>query len=539
MYIIFCAKLKSNLIHSLNCCFKICRAALKSSKFVVTNRNNFFKVNKLAGNYSRMEYISAKKKSLGSNDTSFKEMKFRERLDIMKEIAQGALPNIISSIGSLLKDAISLYFIGHLDRPLLFAALGFGLTWSNAFATAVIFGFAAGFGTLASQAFGAKNYYKLGLLYQKIFVVCTAILIFICMFLWFTKDQLIAMGFEEDLSREIGVFIRWLVLDFFFCMLFEVNRFYLVAQGAFYVPAYILMITTTLHIFWCHIFINQMGLELIGMSLARTVTDGTSAALIMLYVKLRNPCPQSWFPWTRECLKELGPFTKDIASHGSSVYAEWIAFEISTIIIGFMGNVSMLAAHAATLNYIFLNYTITFGFTLAMSVFVGNAAGEGSVNKAQKYAYIGLAMNYSLVTLLNLVMFFSRESISYFYTGEESVRVYIVTMLTFYIFGMHGDLGCNILAYLLRTLGQDRYVLQCYLVSYYGVGVTASVITGLYTPLGYYGVWASLICGCWIMFSLNAYKFWSLDWNKEVETICNEMKKDMQREKLLINEIEA
>jgi len=486
-----------------------------------------------------MEHNSDHKTSLNSYDTPFKEMVFKEKVSIIKEIAQGAVPNIISSIGTLLKDAISLYFIGHLNNSLLFAALGFGLTWSNAFATAVIFGFAAGFGTLASQAFGAKNYYKLGLLYQKIFVVCTGVLACICVFLWFTKDQLIAMGFEEDLSAHIGVFIRWLVLDFFFAMIFEINRFYLVAQGAFYVPAYVLMFTTTLHIFWCHIFINVMGLELIGMSIARTVTDATSAALIMLYVKMRNPCPQSWFPWTPECLKELSPFTKEIASHGSSVYAEWIAFEISTIIVGFLGNVSMLAAHAATLNYIFLNYTITFGFTLAMSVYVGNAAGDGNVNKAQKYAYIGLAMNYTLVTILNVIMFLSRESIAFFYTGEQEVRTFIVTMLTFYIFGMHGDLGCNILAYLLRTLGQDRYVLKCYLFSYYGVGVTASVITGLVLNFGYHGVWASLILGCWIMFFLNAHRFVKLDWNKEVAQICDDMKKDIQREKLLGDELEV
>jgi len=484
-----------------------------------------------------MEHISDHKTSLTSDGTPFREMQFGEKVEIVKEIAQAAVPNIISSIGSLLKDAISLYFIGHLNNPLLFAALGFGLTWSNAFATAVIFGFAAGFGTLASQAFGAKNYYRLGLLYQKICVVCAGALVLICAFLWFTKDQLLAMGFEAELSSQIGVFIRWLFADFLFVLVFEVNRFYLVAQGAFYVPAYVLMFTTTLHIFWCHLFINVLGLELIGMSLARTVTDASSAALITLYVMKKNPCPQSWFPWTPECLKELGPFTKEIASHGSSVYAEWIAFEISTIIVGFMGNVSMLAAHAATLNYIFLNYTITFGFTLAMSVYVGNAAGEGSVNKAQKYAYIGLAMNYSLVTFLNIFMFFSRNAIAYFYTGEENVRAYIVTMLTFYIFGMHGDLGCNILAYLLRTLGQDRYVLKCYLVSYYGFGVTASVITGLYLGFGYPGVWFSLITGCWIMFSLNAYKFVNLDWNKEVGQICNDMKKELSKERLLDNEL--
>jgi len=281
-----------------------------------------------------------------------------------------------------------------------------------------------------------------------------------------------------------------------------------------------------LHIFWCHLFINVLGLELVGMSLARTVTDGTSAALILLYAKYKNPCPESWYDWDPECTKDLVPFLGEIASHGSSVYAEWIAFEISTILLGFMGDINVIAAHAATLNYVFLNYNVTFGFTLSMSVFVGNAAGEGNLNKAKKYAYVGLTMNLTLITILDILMFLSRDMIALFYTEEENVRALIASMLTFYFFGMHGDLGCNTLAFLLRTLGQDRYVLKCYLFSYYGVGVTVSVFTGLILGFGYYGVWASLIFGCWIMLCLNAQRFLYLDWKTEVAKVAHEMKQN-------------
>ena len=473
-----------------------------------------------------LDKVSDNKTSLTSDGTPFERLTFGEKVDVAKDIALAAIPNIVSSLGSLLKDAISLYFIGHLNNPLLFAALGFGLTWSNAFATAVIFGFAAGFGTLAAQAYGAGNYKKLGLLYQKIIVVTAIVITCISVFLWFTRAELMAMGFEKDLSEHIGTFIRWMTLDFFFCLFFEVTRFYLVAQNAFYVPAYVLTITTILHIFWCHLFINVLGLELVGMSLARTVTDGTSATLILLYAKYKNPCPESWYDWDPECCKDLMPFLKEIASHGSSVYAEWIAFEISTILLGFMGDINVIAAHAATLNYVFLNYNVTFGFTLSMSVFVGNAAGEGNLNKAKKYAYVGLTMNLTLITILDILMFLSRDMIALFYTEEENVRAYIASMLTFYFFGMHGDLGCNTLAFLLRTLGQDRYVLKCYLFSYYGVGVTVSVMTGLIMGFGYYGVWASLIFGCWIMLCLNAQRFLYLDWKTEVAKVAQEMKKN-------------
>jgi len=463
--------------------------------------------------------------SLLSKEVPFLQTTFQEKLSIAKEITLAAIPNIFSSLGSQLKDVISLYFVGHLNNPLFFAAAGFGLTWLNAFGTAVIFGFAAGFGTLASQAFGAKNFYKLGLLYQKSIVVMTCLLALLISVLWFTKAELIMLGFEEELASAIGHFIRYLMIDLIFYMLFEVTKFYLIAQNLFEIPACILFISTSLHIFWCHFFVNVMGLELIGMAIARTITDGTSMALLLIYVKLKNPCPESWFPWNKECLDGLVPYAKDIASHGSSVYIEWIAFEMTTIILGFLGDVTVLAAHSATLNYLFVNSTISLGLTLSMSVYVGNAAGEGSIIRAQKYAYTGLIMNFLVVSCLDILMFIFRGNIAAFYTSETNVNTLIMSMLTLYFCGMHGDLCCNTFAYLLRTLGQDKYVLKGFICSYYGIGVTSSLIFSVWFGFGYYGVWGSLLLGCYVLLLFNFLRFKNLNWELEVNKIYLEMRR--------------
>jgi len=321
-------------------------------------------------------------------ETHFYEMSMKETLEIFRELSTAAVSTIFSHIGNILKDVISLYFVGHLGNPLLFAAAGFGLTWMNSFGSAVIGGFAGGFGTLASQAFGAKNYYKFGLLYQKTLAVMACLMLLIYTVLWFTRAELIMLGFDIELATKVGEFIRYLLLDLLFVMIFEITRYYLVAQNYFQVPACVLFISTTMHIFWCHLFINILDWELSGMAFARTLTDGTSALLIYLYVKFKNPCPQSWFPWTKECLKDIVSYAKTIGSHGSALYFEWIAFEITTIIIGFLGDISIIAAHSAAQNYLFVTGAPAFGLIVSASILVGNAAGEGKVLKAQKYAYV-------------------------------------------------------------------------------------------------------------------------------------------------------
>ena len=460
-----------------------------------------------------------------SPTAKYLQLSFSEKLKIVKEITAASFLNILSSIGIPLRDLICLYFIGHLEKPLLFAAFGFGVTWATAFGTAIIFGFATGFGTMASQAYGASNYYKLGLLYQRIIVVMSCLIVFLYTCLWFTEYELTYLGFKADLAYEIARFARTLLFDLYFGMLFETTRFYLNAQNIFDAPAYILIFSVSLNVFWCYLFVNVFKLELIGVGIARTMTSGTSALLIYLYARIKNPCPTSWFPWTAECLKEIIPFAKDIASHGSSIYIEWIAFEFTNLIMGHLGDISVLAAHSATMNYMFTNSTFSLGITLAMSVYVGNAAGEGSVEKVQRYAYTGIVMNVLLVTVLDVLMYVFRHSIASFYTNEEDIDAIIVRLMTFYFFGMHADLCCNFFAYLLRTLGQDRFVLKGYIFCYYGIGVTCSIITCLFLGYSYRAVWVSLLSGCYIMLILNVIRFVNLDWEKEIEKIHLEMKK--------------
>ena len=101
----------------------------------------------------------------------------------------------------------------------------------------------------------------------------------------------------------------------------------------------------------------------------------------------------------------------------------------------------------------------------------------------------------------------------------------IVTMLTFYIFAMHADICSNMLAYLLRTLGQEHFVLKAFLMSYYGFGVTVSIFLSVINDFSYPGVWFGLLTSCYFMFAFASYKLYQLDWKEEVLKIANAMKK--------------
>ena len=415
-----------------------------------------------------------------SKDDPIPPLTLKEAVATAKIISTTAIPNILTTTGMVIKDLISMYFIGHLNQPSLFAAFGFGMAWYSGFVLGVIFGLAAGFGTLASQAYGAKNYKKLGLLYQKVFVVTEIIMAVVSILLWFTAPVLKSMGYEEDLANEVGLLMKILVPNALIYPLFDITKYYLLAQNVFDIPAYIVVFTNIVHIFWCHLFINHLNAGLIGVAVARLITDGSAIVLILLYAKYRNPNPESWTPWTSECLKDLGSFTKDLLSQGASIYIEWITFEITTVITGFLKHATIIAAHTSTLNFIFVNFSIPFGFTLSMSTLVANAAGEGSVQKAKKYAIVGLTLILGIVSILNILVMLFRYNISAFYTSDAGVQEATATILLIYSFGMIQDILGNALGYLLRGLGQDRFVVLTYIFSYYGITILMSLIFGLF-----------------------------------------------------------
>ena len=473
-----------------------------------------------------------------SNDKSFAKLTRQDIFDTSKKILAAAIPNIFSSFGGLLKDVISLYFVGHLNDALLFATFGFGMTWFSGFASSIIFGFAAGFGTLASQAFGARNYRKLGILYQRMLVLAAISIIFMWVFLCMTGPILAMIGYPEDLRTEVASFVKALLLDLVFYSIMEITKYYLVAQNIFNISAYILTFTSILHLFWCYLFTNVFNLELTGLAIARTITDATSAGLLLLYVKVKNPNPESWIPWNAECLKDLWSFTKELLSHGSSIYIEWITFELSTLMMAYLNDVVALAAYTATLNLTFLNFTLTFGFTIGTSTLVANAVGEGSPNKARKYAWVGLGLIMSLVTILDIILLFFKGGIPAFYTGEINVQNVMASMLAIYAFGMPVDIGSNALGYFLRATGQDKFVLRSFLFSYYMIGLVSCLVFGVLLGFGYAGIWWSLIAGFYTMFILNIQRMYYLDWEVEVKNVSNNLKSETTPSTSTLKEIE-
>jgi len=55
---------------------------------------------------------------------------------------------------------------------------------------------------------------------------------------------------------------------------------------------------------------------------------------LLLYIKIWNPCPESWIPWDKECLCDWSGYLKIALPIAFSFYLEGVMFETFTILAG-------------------------------------------------------------------------------------------------------------------------------------------------------------------------------------------------------------
>ena len=244
----------------------------------------------------------------------------------------------ISMIGSemlyCISDFITMYYVGHMNDPVQIAAIGLGSVWSFAACLCFVFALDSGFSTLASQAFGAKNFNKLSDLFHLSVVLYLVILTPLCLALTFSENLFNLVGINSDVSREANNYIIWNIPGYICIVLFEVIATMLRAQNIFSIGVYTQIFTSFLTWFLCHLFQRVYNLGLIGFAMVKNINLFMNALILIIYVQMKNPCPQVWkAPWRNIKLIELWTYFKELLSLGGSRYLDMVSWEINLLIV--------------------------------------------------------------------------------------------------------------------------------------------------------------------------------------------------------------
>ena len=273
-----------------------------------------------------------------------------------------------------------------------------------------------------------------------------------------------------------------------------------------------------MHWLWCYIFVRHLGLNLIGIAYAGSITSFTGATLLYLYVIIKNPRPKSWFWFNNESFKGLFDLLKANIQIGAMVYLDWIAYEI-TMIIAVTYSPEQMGAHITVYNIMKIILYVPVGLGLTLNTFTGNSIGEKNINKTKAFFFSGLIINSIYVLFGGIFIYLFREPVVHFFSIDKTINQIAEKICLLYIVLLPADSFQVILSAYVRAIGKERLGSLGFVVSFYLIGLPIAFLLGSIYEYTVEGLWIGLGVAMYCMLIWNILLIASTTLNVQAQII--------------------
>jgi len=377
--------------------------------------------------------------------------------------------------------------------------------------------------TLVSQAYGARNFRFIGVVFQNALVVVSLAFIPIALAFWYTEPVLLLMKQDPHLAKMAGTYNRWLIPGVLPLLIYRAQTQYLQNQRIL-APAMVAGAASVLlsiplnwvlifglpelHLFGLHglalhsrqlsVFGGWKGLGFIGAPIAGALTWLSQPIFMWIYVTRTGAHRQSWHGCDLRAafnLKNLATFLELGIPASFMLAMEVIGFELATIFVGTFRDVVAIKAHAIGFNLTTIVFIIPIGLAIGSTTRVGNRLGEGDAQGAKFSALVGALIIATILFFIGLTLVAFRSIVPRMYSSSPHVLDFckklmpLIALLSFFD-GMQTFNGA-----LMRSVGRP---LSGSIVNFFGYYILAIPIgAGLAwgAKLHTVGVWIGLVCG--------------------------------------------
>ncbi|MGV6811621.1 MAG: MATE family efflux transporter [Brevirhabdus sp.] len=320
--------------------------------------------------------------------------------------------------------------------------------------------------------------------------------------LW-SGPVLLALGQDEQVAADAQQYLRIAGFGIFPALGVVVLKSYLSALEHTRIVLWATLAAVALNaaINWVLIFGNlgfpEMGLE--GAAWASVGSATLSMMVLALYAVRVLPEHSLFARIWRADPEALGEVFRLGGPIGLTYLAESGLFTASAVMMGWLGHVT-LAAHGVALNLAAITFMVHMGVANAATVRVGQAHGRGDAAAMRQVGLVatGLSVSFSIVAIA-LFVFLPDLLVSAFVDPADPQRDAILGVgaqllavaALFQLFDGAQAVGLG----LLRGAQDTRAPMLIAVVSYWGLGITASYVLGFVMAFGGVGVWLGLVVG--------------------------------------------
>ena len=430
----------------------------------------------------------------------------------MKTIFLFAVPMLIGQIFQQLYSTVDTIVVGNYEGANAIAAVS-ASTAIQFLLVSIAMGFTSGMSVVISQVYGARDYEKMKRVFSTgfLFVIMVSIVLAIVGNI-ITKPVLVLLGTDETILADSVTYLRIMFMGMPFQFVYNMYASVLRAIGDSKTPLYFLIVAALTNIVLDIVFVANFGMGVAGVAWATLISQALSGFLCHLYVgKNVQIFKLGKGEWKLE--KEL---LKPIIGYGLPASIQQSVVSLGMLFvqtqINFFGP-NMTAAYGVSNRIQSFATMPQMQLAMALSMFAGQNIGAGEEQRAKD----GIKATMFMQLVYAGAMFFilpviAPALITLFGLGDDATVLGLATMgLSFmakfvWAFGMFQALN-----QFHRGVGDTKFSMFASLCMVtIRVPITIFMVHTL--QLGEISIWAGMVSGWAVAFTVNAIRFLSGGW---------------------------
>ncbi|EFJ31772.1 hypothetical protein SELMODRAFT_168555 [Selaginella moellendorffii] len=440
----------------------------------------------------------------------------RWRLEALQQMRL-ALPMMGVNLMQFAIQITSVMLVGHLgELQLSSASIATSLCTVTGYS--LLQGLATGLETLCGQAFGAKQYHKVGLYLYRAVLVLLAVAIPVAV-LWLNMESfLLVLHQAPDISSSAGIYARWLVPGLFAFGFLQPLIKFLQAQS-FVLPMFLCSsVTLAVHVSICWVLIYKVGMGNAGAALATSVSNWINVFFLAGVALLTPQCRKCLPELSMEVFEHVFDFLKLAVPSTLMFCLEWWSFESLVLLSGVLPNPKLeTSVFSIMLNIINFCYMVPYGISAAASTRISNELGAGHPFEARLSQGVSFGLAAIDAVFVSTLLFCLRDVLGRAFSNEAEVVGHVSRMIPILAAMTVMDAFAGVVSGSARGCGWQMLATIANLGAFYVVGLPVGCILAFVVGLGGKGLLIGVLSGVSTQAAVLSVIALSTNWAKQAQ----------------------
>ncbi|CAM8983797.1 unnamed protein product [Rhodiola kirilowii] len=435
----------------------------------------------------------------------------------LKKVGGTAAPMVVVAVVQYLLQVVSVIMVGQIDAMSL-AAVAIATSFTNVTGFSFLVGMAGGLETLCGQAYGAKQYKKLGIYtYSTLFsllLICVPISV-----LWIYIDKiLILLGQNSSISILARNYAVWLIPNLFSYAVLQALIRYFQTQNLVLPILFSALLSLCIHIPLCWALVFRLKLEMVGAALSIGLSYWLEVIALGLYAKYSPSCEKTRAAFSMDAFRCIREFLQFGFPSAVMVCLEWWVYELLVLLAGILPDSKVeTSVLAICITITSLHYFVPYGLGAALSTRISNELGAGNPQAAKLALWTLISIAFVESVIISAALFSSRHILGYAFSNDVTIVRYIANMVPLLCLTLISDSLQVVLSGFIRGCGWQHMGAYVNLGAYYLVGTPLAITLTFLFKLRGKGLWIGLTAGSAVQATMLAIVAIFTNWEKQAK----------------------